>query len=84
MSSNEGSNVYTLALVQAGVGTSSLPERTVDRVDSLNAILSCLEYFQSEAVRLKASMGAHMLGAAVESLREEIARANCGETGTGA
>jgi hypothetical protein len=49
-----------------------------DRLHEMAAILSCLEYLYGEAVRIQARMSAHLIGAAAESMRREIAEAKRG------
>ena len=40
------------------------------------AIKACLEYLHGEAVKNDYHMAAHLIGAAMESIAEEIARSN--------
>lgn len=51
----------------------------VSRVDEMKSIASCLEYLYGEAVRLDVRMSAHLIGAAAESLREQLRKIRDGE-----
>jgi hypothetical protein len=85
MPRDELSNVYTFmpkldAETEAGPQeTASVGEESGDpegnRLHEMAAILSCLEYLYGEAVRIQARMSAHLIGAAAESMRREIAEA---------
>jgi hypothetical protein len=59
----------------ATAGQDSAGADTADRVGEMKAVLSCLEYLYGEAVRVQARMSAHLIGAAAESMRREIAEA---------
>lgn len=77
MPPDHGPNVYAFGIPR-GAGA---PERggaedgdtAGSRVEEMYAVLSCLEYLYGEAVRLQARMSAHLIGAAAESLRRQIA-----------
>lgn len=43
--------------------------------DEIRAIASCLEYLYGESMRLGQKLPAHLIGAAAESLRQELAHA---------
>jgi len=53
-------------------------EHARDRVTAMTSALSQLEYLHREAIRLRARMSAHLIGAAAESLRREIAQSSRG------
>ena len=42
-----------------------------ERASEIQAIASCLDYLYSELTKLDQSMGAHLIGAAAECLRQE-------------
>jgi hypothetical protein len=84
MANDETSNVYPFptALPASDTGRTDVArgdasDTTADegRLAEMTAILSCLEYLYSESVRLEARLGAHLIGAAAESMRTEISRA---------
>ncbi len=63
------------AAAEATAGYDSAAADTPDRVGEMKAVLSCLEYLYGESVRVQARMSAHLIGAAAESMRREIAEA---------
>ncbi len=90
MPRDEGANIYTFTgrrteTAAAGIGrdgfaqtdaaTASAGADSPDRVGEMKAVLSCLEYLYGEATRMQARMSAHLIGAAAESMRREIAEA---------
>ena len=48
----------------------------------MKAIASCLEYLYGESMRLGQRLPAHLIGAAAESLRQEMERQDA-DTGSG-
>jgi len=82
MPRDERANVYAFVPphndgesgTDAGAAGSAGPDG--DRVSEMKAVLSCLEYLYGEAVRVQARMSAHLIGAAAESMRREIAEAD--------
>jgi hypothetical protein len=77
MALNCGSNVYAF-MTRGGAAAAADAEAEPGRhartpLEDMRHLLSCLEYLYGEAVRLQARTSAHLIGAAAESLRREIA-----------
>lgn len=68
----DGSNVFMFpgAAPEAGPEV----EGGETRREEMRAIASCLSYLYGETMKLDRRMAAHLIGAAAESLREEIRR----------
>lgn len=58
--------------VNGASAPTSTPEGSPD--EEMRAIASCLEYLYGESMRLGQRLPAHLIGAAAESLRQEIGR----------
>jgi hypothetical protein len=77
MPQDGGGNVYAFAVPHHGGPWVEARGATAaeDRVDGMRAMLSQLEYLHGEALRLNARTSAHLIGAAVQAVRRELAEA---------
>lgn len=57
-------------------------ETSAASTQEMKAIASCLEYLYGESMRLGQRLPAHLIGAAAESLRQEMERQDA-DTGSG-
>jgi hypothetical protein len=62
------SNILDFALLRSDGDE----EETLDKAQELQAISSCLDYLYGELRRLDQQLAARLIGAAAESIRQEI------------
>ncbi|RDD61714.1 hypothetical protein [Ferruginivarius sediminum] len=71
------SNILDFALLRQEADEGAGP---VDKAEELQAISSCLDYLYGELRRLDQSLAARLIGAASESIRQEIRQGQQGRS----